>query len=1145
MANKIVSLLLQVKNKLSPGAREAADDLRKLNERTSELESSLSKFDKAQEAVAGLDSAREAAQEAANSFKDAQHEVEELKAEFKSNKTPDLAVDLEVAKVAAREAKKEWQASAKAVKQLENVVTSAGGDLNDLAATEKKFANEIEFANGKLKAHSEKLSRASKNLKDVESSAKKSSDGLTGFGAKLVGLVAGLAILDKVRDGFSSLAESVFETGSQYELLGKKLTANELGYITEFAKSAPQQMEGVADAFIKARQFGLDPMNGSLRSLVDTNAALGGDQQTLEGIILAVGQAWQKQKFQQEEILQLVERGVPVWDLLSEAMGKTVPELQKMSSAGELGRKEIKLLLDELGGANAGAAAEQMDSMAGLVSNLQDRFSQFYRMVADAGVWDYVKRQIREFSQAFDELAANGRLEKLAKQLSDGFISLAETAKSVALTVYELSGALVALGQAWLGLKIVGWYGQLRNVAAGFGGLTTAAGASASAVKSLGAALRGAIGVVLIQSVYSVVSAYRELKVAVQELDAVQAARAEQQHELAAEFENISKVTGVLVTNMAELEAQIKSGNIVVDEQAGLYLNAAQAAERLADSQRQLVESQSQVALNSDRLSGAYQSAGAALKEAVADNSKLAGVMQSELLTALNGGVEGLGGLAVALRSVEQQGGLTSEQINDALVDSLEKLSEPEQARFGELVARALAQIESGADSAGLRVDQLNRFIDTLKKSNLEAALGRLGTSQEELTNSLTGGFKQSLSDLFVLRDAIRQLGGDSVSSGGEVYTALSGALRNVKTEADKLEFSSAITQFRDEGLITADQYNSLRDSVEEVGDASENMGERGEKGGRRLKDVLSEVSEAAEDSSHDVRAVAAALAGWFQSVRSEVGALSEAARAAFDDRLGIDSTGPVTEIEAVRAALQAARDELSAIATDNLQVFDVTGVNKFKNAVLQAKDETVIAYNEQKVKALEYLEALQSGEPLGRRFLANAERSLNTMNLLGSQDLATLRSALAAANNELQQIRDNASDAVDNLQNQLDQLRGNTDAIAQREYEQKRAELDAKLAEAKAYGDNEAIRSYSQALQLLNQVRQEQIKQAKAAASGSSSAAASTASQSAPAQSTRVVDTVNVNLNVGGETIPVQSSRDDAARLVTVLQEFKNRSGA
>ncbi|MEQ3693151.1 MAG: tape measure protein [Thalassolituus sp.] len=1145
MASKIVSLLLSVKNAISPGAKDAADDLRELDKRTVELEKTLSEFDKAQDAVKTLDDTRQAATDAEAAFDSAQLEVEKLKQAFKTEKTPELGVALEKAKVAARDAKKEWQGSTKAVAQLEKVITSAGGDIKNLADTEKKFANELEFANGKLKAHSEKLSKVVGDLKGVDAGARKSSDGIKSFGAKLVGLVAGLAILDKIRDGFTSLGREVYETGNQFELFNKRLSSRELGYVTEFAKDAPQQLAGVADAFIKARTFGLDPMEGSLRALVDTNAKMGGNQETLEGIILAVGQAWSKQKLQQEEAMQLIERGIPVWDLMSQAIGKTVPELQKMSSAGQLGRREIKLLIEEMGGANAGAAADQMDTMGGLVSNLQDRFSQFYRMIADAGVWDYVKGQIKAVSRAFDEMVANGQLEVLAKKISDGFISMAETAKGFAATVYQLSGALVGLGKVWLGLKIVSWYGQLRQVAVGFSSVSAAAGSTTGAVKSLGLALRGVVGVALIQGVYSVVTAYRDLRVAVQELDASQQARMDQQAKLAAEFDKISTSTGVLVSNMADLEAQIKAGNIIVDEQAGLYLNAAQAADELAASQRDLAEAQSQVVINSDMLSGSYKTAQEGLKEAIEDNSKLASVMQSELLTALNGGVEGLGGLAIALRSVEQQGGLTSEQINDSLADALSKLSEPEQSKFGDLVGQALAQVKSGADAAGLSVEYLNRYIESLKQAKLEGALARLGTSQEELTNKITKGFQQSLSDLSVLRDAVKGLGSDSTAAGSEVYEALSGALRNVKTEADKSEFTSSITQFRNEGLITAEQYDELRNSVEDVGDTSEEMGDKGEKGGQRLQDALEGVSDAAEESSRDVRAVAAAMAGWFQGVRGEVAALSESARAAFDNRLGIDSTGPVTEIDAVKQALQGARDVLSKIGTDNLQVFDVTGVNRFKNSVLEAKNETVAAYSEQKLKALEYLDALQSGDGINQQFLTNAERSLSTMNLLGSQDLSTLRNALTAANNQLQQMSDSAEQAADNLQDELDRIRGNTEDIQQREYERAREKLQAELERAQFYGHEAAIKSTERAMRLLEQVRQEQQKKNRAQSANSASSTTSASSGGVSSGNVASSRSVDVNLNLGGNKVTLQGDPSDVDAFLDYLEDYKNRSGA
>ncbi|MCW7554954.1 tape measure protein [Endozoicomonas gorgoniicola] len=68
-----------------------------------------------------------------------------------------------------------------------------------------------------------------------------------------------------------------------------------------------EHRQQVADAFTALKNFGLDPMDGTLQAIVDQTSKLGGGMERLNGISLALGQAWAKQKLQGEEILQLVE----------------------------------------------------------------------------------------------------------------------------------------------------------------------------------------------------------------------------------------------------------------------------------------------------------------------------------------------------------------------------------------------------------------------------------------------------------------------------------------------------------------------------------------------------------------------------------------------------------------------------------------------------------------------------------------------------------------------------------------------------------------------------------------------------------------------------------------------------------------------
>lgn len=234
-----------------------------------------------------------------------------------------------------------------------------------------------------------------------------------------------------VRDGIVSM----LKTGDEFEGLQTRLTSlmgsvekgqEAAAWITKFAKDTPLQLQEVTDAFALLKAYGIDPMDGTFKALEDQSEKLGGGMERLEGIATAVGQAWAKQKLQTEEILQLVERGVPVWDMLSNVTGKNVEQLQELASKGKLGRDVIKALIDEMGRTSGGAAAANMSRLSGLISNLQDTATNFLNRIANAGALDYVKGKLQALADTIAQMDADGRLDKLAKGLSDAFVQGAE-----------------------------------------------------------------------------------------------------------------------------------------------------------------------------------------------------------------------------------------------------------------------------------------------------------------------------------------------------------------------------------------------------------------------------------------------------------------------------------------------------------------------------------------------------------------------------------------------------------------------------------------------------------------------------------------------------------------------------------------------
>ena len=198
------------------------------------------------------------------------------------------------------------------------------------------------------------------------------------------------------------------------------------------------------NAFVKLRAFGMDPMNGTLQAIADQTAKLGGGQQELEGIILAIGQAWSKQKLQGEEALQLIERSVPVWDLLSRATGKTTAQLQELSSKGKLGREAISLLLQEMGKDAAGSAAAQMKTFNGMISNLGDTWMRIKLMIMEAGLFDFLKDKLSALSSSLEQLNKTGKLKTMMTDIGQG------------LTV-TLKAVLALFRGIYAAVKVVVW----------------------------------------------------------------------------------------------------------------------------------------------------------------------------------------------------------------------------------------------------------------------------------------------------------------------------------------------------------------------------------------------------------------------------------------------------------------------------------------------------------------------------------------------------------------------------------------------------------------------------------------------------------------------------------------------------------------
>jgi tape measure domain-containing protein len=324
------------------------------------------------------------------------------------------------------------------------------------------------------RAYGDALRRASRETRDFRRDlngidTRSAARGINALTKSLAGLAAGYAGLE----GLKRALVGIVSTGSDFEHLATQMrgvtgsfSAGELAtqWVREFARETPNNLNEVARAFIILKNSGLDPMDGTMQALTDTATRFGNGQDALTRIALQLSQAWGKASLTAEDANVLVENGIPVWNALAEAMGRSTEEIRAMSKAGELGRDEIQLLIDKLGKISTGAATEQMNTFSGSLSNLGDYWRDAVNAIAQGGVLDAATDIIRDLTARIKELLASGDLARWGSEIGDALRSVYSAITSAVRGMSEWSGAIKFLAAAWAAAKIIGWAAQIATL---------------------------------------------------------------------------------------------------------------------------------------------------------------------------------------------------------------------------------------------------------------------------------------------------------------------------------------------------------------------------------------------------------------------------------------------------------------------------------------------------------------------------------------------------------------------------------------------------------------------------------------------------------------------------------------------------------
>lgn len=230
-----------------------------------------------------------------------------------------------------------------------------------------------------------------------------------------------------------------------------------MDWVKQFAKTTPYEVANVMEAYVQLRAYGIDPMEGSLKSL--GNAASGMNKDLMQAVeMLADAQTGEFERLKEFGIRAKVSGSSVAFTYMQ--AGKEVTRTAKNSA-----RDIQKSILGIFDAKFAGMMDRQSRTLKGTWSNIKDMFAGFQLDVADAGIFDLIKQKANSLLTTAQRLAKDGTLKRWANDVSDGLESAVNWAasfteedwktsindiKEVASGVWDLVKALSAAG-AWVG----------------------------------------------------------------------------------------------------------------------------------------------------------------------------------------------------------------------------------------------------------------------------------------------------------------------------------------------------------------------------------------------------------------------------------------------------------------------------------------------------------------------------------------------------------------------------------------------------------------------------------------------------------------------------------------------------------------------
>lgn len=312
-----------------------------------------------------------------------------------------------------------------------------------------------------------------KSLHDTADSTKRIDHHFNGLAGRfrdliVVGGLLRFALYD-IRDVFGATVGKVIESSAQIEkmtILMKGLSKETdkqaqamdalkgRDFVFKMAKNAPFEVNALTDSFVKLKAAGLDPMDGTMQTLVDSVSKFGGSSETLKRASVAIQQMAGKGVISMEELRQQLGEAVPTaMQSMATGTGLSMGQLVKHISNGEVeASNALKRMFTVMKFENEGAAEELNKTWIGQFEKLKTNITLFQNAVGtdsgDEGFFGTMKKELEQLNAYFETSSAKKFAAEVGVALTQTATMVIETIKLVA----KYSEELVSLGKVLIGV---------------------------------------------------------------------------------------------------------------------------------------------------------------------------------------------------------------------------------------------------------------------------------------------------------------------------------------------------------------------------------------------------------------------------------------------------------------------------------------------------------------------------------------------------------------------------------------------------------------------------------------------------------------------------------------------------------------------